>query len=1146
MNTKKIQIFADTLREKLKIDVVSLATFYGVTPNEIYDFEEYEDSIIINGNIFNKKIKNQRIEFVQKVKEFGYEKVIEEVTYTWFNRFVALKFMEMNNYFPVKVFTSTIENKTEPDILTDAIEISFMKLDKQELVSLKTSGSDEDTYKFLILSLCNHLNSIMPFLFEKVQDFSEMLFPPKLLRTDSLLKDLNTIISEEDWKEVEILGWLYQAFISKEKDKLIQAKKKYKESQVAKVTQLFTPKWIVKYMVQNSLGRYWLESNTDENLKRTFDFYLESRDKNIDDSLKNIINPNLKIEEIKFIDPAMGSGHILVYAFEVFFNIYKSQGYIDSEIPKLILEKNLYGLEIDNRATQIAQFALMMKAREFDKNLFDKEIFLNLLAIQESNHLKKETIKAFAGNDFNEIEAFFDKFLDAKVLGSTIKVDDFNEEFYNNKLEAFKKNGGMLVYRDLDLIINILKQAKLLNQKYDVAVANPPYLNSTYMPDVLKKFIVKEYPNTKSDLFSVFMELMLERTKQNGQIGMVTPYVWMFIKTYEWLREYIVSEKNFSSLIQLEYNSFPVACVPVCTFTIRNYKAAIPGEYIKLSEFRGSEKQPLKTLEAIKDPNVNYRFTTDSQQFAKIPGSPIAYWVSDAIRNIFKNELFHESGRPKAGISTGENNLFLKFWTEVSFNNINLNINNIDSEFKIRWYPYSKGGSFRKWYGNNEFVIDWENEGLRIKEFGKAFIRNYSFQFKEGLAWSSLSSSFFSMRYVKGGFMFDSKGPMAFPKSNIYYTLGFFNSNLSNFLLNIISPTLDYNPGALSKTPVIITNNILIKERIEQLSQENIDISKEEWDSRETSWNFKLNPLFIQNENKLEIAYKKYCEYWKNKFNILHKNEEELNKLFIDIYDLKEELTPEIPLEQITILNDEKKIKNGKLEFQKEVIVKQFLSYFVGCLFGRYNPEKAGLLLANQGDTIKEFNVETKFKPDEDNIVPITDSDYFKDDIVTRFKEFLKTYFGEENLSNNLDFIGSGIKGSGSSEEKIRKYFLSQFYKDHIRNYKKKPIYWLFSSGKEKGFNALIYMHRYNKELLAKMRVDYLHKLEDKVDAKINILNPDDVRTERVKSDLNKQLLEMKKYDEILNHMSSEYIEINLDDGFIINYPKFKELVEKI
>lgn len=1140
MNTKSIQTFTDTLRDKLKTEVVSLALYYGVTEEKIYDFEEYEDSIIINGNVFNKKIKLQRNQFIEKVKEIGYKNVIDEITYTWFNRFIALKFMEVNNYIPIKVFSSSIKEKTEPDLLTDAIEITFMQFNKNELISLKRLRDDEETYKFLILSLCNHLNIILPYLFEKVHDFSEILFPRKLLRTDSILIDLNTIISEEDWKEVEVLGWLYQAYISKEKDKLIQAKKKYQEIDVAKVTQLFTPKWIVKYMVQNSLGRYWLESHNNEVLKKELDFYLDSRDTEIKLKLKDIVNKNLNIEEIKFIDPAMGSGHILIYAFELFFKIYKSQGYLDHEIPLFILEKNLFGLEIDDRATQIAQFALIMKAREYDKNLFDKKINLNLVVIHETKHLQNDTIKLFAGDDYNKINIFFNLFTNAKVLGSTIKVKGFDEIYYLEKLELFKKKGGVLAFRDLILIENIIKQAKLLSDKYDVSVANPPYLNSSYMPDTLKNYISKEYPNTKSDLFSVFVELMLERTKEKGQIGMVTPFVWMFIKTYEWMREFIVKEKNISSLIQLEYNSFPVACVPVCTFTIRNYKTAIPGEYIKLSEFRGSDLQPVKVLNAIKNPIVEYRYTTDSQKFAKIPGSPIGYWVSNKVINLFSNELLIKYAQQKTRMSTGDNNLFLRNWFEINHNKMFIG---------EKWIPYSKGGSFRRWYGNLDLVLNYENNGEELNKFKGYQKSSESFYFKKGLTWSSLSNSLFSMRILPEGFISDAKGPMLnIPNYDQYYSflISIMNSKVTQMNLNFISPTLDYNWGSIANVPIIFPKDNKIKDKIDQIAQENIDISKEEWNSRETSWDFNINPLFKQNETKLEIAYLKYCEYWKNKFNTLHTNEEELNKLVIEIYDLQDELTPEVPLEQITILKEESKIKENKLEFQKEVIVRQFLSYFVGCLFGRYNPDKEGLILANQGDTIKEFEIETKFKPDEDNIVPVTDSDYFKDDIVSKLKEFLKIYFREENFSSNLDFIASGLKGTGSSEEKIRKYFLTQFFKDHCKTYNKKPIYWMFTSGKEKGFNALIYMHRYNKQLLAKMRVDYLHKLEDKVDAKISIINETDIKSEKIKNDLNKQLLEMKKYDELLNNMSSQYIEIELDDGFSENYPKFKDLVEDI
>jgi len=1149
MDKKKIQIFADTVREKLYDEITKQATTYKIAAEMVAPVDQrFEDSIVIQGKVFNKRIEKQRDRLIKEIEEKGYVQVIDEVTYTWFNRFLALKYMEFHEYIPVRVVSSKDSGKIEPDIIGEALHLDFLDVDRETVLSLKSRNDIEGLYKYLVLQLCHYLHSIMPFLFETIGDYTELLFPSRLLHTDSILKDLNTIIDDEDWQEVEIIGWLYQSYIAKEKQKLIESKKKYTEKQIDKVTQLFTPKWIVKYMVQNSLGRYWLEAHPNSEIEKTFDFYLKSRDPENEKKLEGFINKNVEVEKIKLIDPAMGSGHILVYAFEVFYQIYKSQGYLESEIPVLILKNNLFGLDIDDRAGQLAQFALLMKAREKDNKLFSKEIIINAHSIQESNTITDDVIRIFAGNDYDKVKSFFDQFIDAKTYGSILKIQGYDKEYYNAKFEQFKKSGKLAVHTYTNLIKSILDQTEILTQEYDVAVANPPYLNSSRMPDLLKKHVADNYPNTKSDLFSVFIELMIQRTKVNGQIGMVTPYVWMFIKTYEWLREHIVKEKNISSLIQLEYNAFPVACVPVCTFTIRNAKSTANGEYIKLSEFRGSENQPIKTLEAIKNENVKYRFTESSKEFAKIPGSPIAYWINPKIRDLFTdNVLLNEfcNSNLKSGRSaSGQNDSVFKFWYEVPMNNIDFTL----KEFKHiskKWLPLNKGGSFRRWFGNWDYVTNF------------TFVTNEKKLFQKAITWSDVTSSFFSARVHKESAEANNVGKRCYPPEEYFtYILGLLNTKLSQKLLDLLTPTLHFDIGYVGKFPIIITEDKPTKERINQLTQECIDISKEEWDSRETSWDFKQNELFKRKDesNRLEIAFKNYCKYWEEQFFKLHKNEEELNQLFIDIYDLNDELDNKVPLKEITILNDESEIKENKLKFKKEVIVKQFLSYIVGCIFGRYSPDKEGLILANQGDTLKEFNINTKFTPDEDNIVPITDRDYFPDDIVGKVKEFIKTTFGEETLSENLQFIADALytRGKGSAEETIRHYFLTQFYKDHCRMYKKRPIYWMFTSGKNKSFNALIYMHRYNKELLAKLRIDYLHEYQAKLEARKQSLplNSDDIKirsqAEKERADINKKLDETRSYDEHLQNLANKFIDIDLDDGVNENYKKFTPLLEKI
>lgn len=726
MDRASIIRFSDTVRDRIYEETKNRAANYGIFPDKIQDVDkEFEDSIVIGGRVFNRKIKRQREQLVREVREKGYDQLIDEVTYTWFNRFVALKFMEVNGYLPenVKVFSSNEQRKTEPDILSKSLKLDFLNIDRNTVIDMKSAGKDEDLYKYLTLSLCNYLNKIMPFLFENIEDHTELLFPDKLLHTDSILRDINSIIKEEDWKEVEVIGWIYQDYIAQKKDVLIHAKKQYQTNQIATVTQLFTPKWIVRYMVQNSLGRYWLESHPNKELQSKFEFYLESREENYLDKLIDYIDKTLSPENIRFLDPGMGSAHILVYAFDVFYEIYKISGYLDDEIAELILTKNLYGLEIDNRATQLAGFALLMKARQYDKRLFEKKIELNIAAIQETNNLTDEDIKLFAGNndDYAKVKKLFDTFNNAKTYGSIIKIDEFDEGFFGRKLNEFKKFSNLRKYEILDELVAIIKQARIMTQKYDIAVANPPYLTRARMPDKLKEYVEKNYPVTKHDLFAIFIESMSNLTKSKGQIGIMSPFTWMFIKIYEEFRNYIINQKSIIALIELEYHAvFDLAYVPVCTFTLRNYSTTIKGEYVKLSDFVGAENQPIKTIEAIKNPNVNYRFTVNSQEFSKIPGFPIAYWVSNKKRKVFeKGKSLDNIAEIKIGLASNDNERFLRFWHETSFGKIGFNFKSRDEakESRLKWFPYNKGGSFRKWYGNNEYILNWENDGYELRNW---------------------------------------------------------------------------------------------------------------------------------------------------------------------------------------------------------------------------------------------------------------------------------------------------------------------------------------------------------------------------------------------------------------------------------------------
>ncbi|RNI11897.1 BREX-1 system adenine-specific DNA-methyltransferase PglX [Methanohalophilus sp. RSK] len=1155
MDKNSIITFSNSLRKKLKQEVEDRATFCGILSDKVLPVDsEHADSIVIGGKVYNKKIKHQRERLVKEVAEKGYEQVMDEVTYTWFNRFVALKFMEVNDYLPVKIFSSSEKGRAEPEILTKAADLDFLQLELDYVLDLKAEGKDEELYHYLILKICNYLHEIMPFLFEHIEDYTELLIPEYLLHTDSVLVELNDIIPEEDWQEVEIIGWIYQDYVAPRKEEVFANLKKnvkINKENIPAATQLFTPKWIVKYMVENSLARLWLESNPNPTLQDKFEYFI---DQETPEPEEKVYSP----EEITLLDPAMGSGHILVYAFDVFYEIYRSMGYLDNEIAPLILNKNLYGLEIDDRATQLAGFALMMQARKYDRRLFEKDIQLNLCSIQETNN-----IDYIPEQMYPELHRFIEFFGDAKEYGSILKLPRFDFDMIDAEYTQFSKNPAIDTFGDVPNSPDaIIKQAKLMSSQYDCVVTNPPYMGHKGMNPVLKKYAKDNYPDSKSDLFAMFIERNFNFTKPAGQLGFMTPYVWMFISSYEKLRNYLIEQKTITSLIQLEYSGFDGATVPICTFTAKNtHLPDYKGGYVRLSDFRGAINQAPKAIEAIKNPECGWFYTASAADFKKIPGSPIAYWVSEKVEEIFKiNDNLEIFAEPRHGMSTGNNDKMLRLWPEINYKDIGIgkfsHTQFLEEQYKF--VPYNKGGSKRKWYGNNDYVLRYDMQGIKLlKSFSGFRIDSKNYFFQPGITWSSLSSGSFNARIFGNGFVFDAKGQSCFLnedyKEKRYELLGYLNSCISDYLLEVLSPTLDFNSGIIRKLPINI--QILENNTINSLVSSSINICNTEWDSREISWDFNKSELLThRSTNRIKDAYGNYCRYWESAFTQLHRNEEELNRQFINIYDLINEMNPDVPLEDITILKDETRIEDGKLVFKKDVIVKQFISYAVGCMFGRYSPHKEGLVLANQGEGRQEFMEEVpdaEFLPDDDGIIPILDEEYFTDDIVGRFKEFLKVTFGPEKLSENMDFIAQALSSGGkkktkSSEQVIRDYFLKDFYKDHVKMYKKRPIYWLFTSGKKRAFNALVYMHRYDRTTLARMRTEYLLKLEGKMDAQRQMLSSEDARNVKEKAKLAGYIEEIMAYDEVFKNKAAKPIEIDLDDGVKENYKLFEGLVGKI
>ena len=1212
MNKTSLKLFAIEARNELMEKMRTRLDILGITKKGIEKAKVVGREVEINGSLYPKESYNS---LVRKYKQIGYEELVEESAYTWFNRLTALAFMEANEYIEEKmIFNNGLKN--EPGIIDNYYDFEFFKnLDaelQKELHDLRdenTANSIEKLYSILVEEKCEELSAIMPFMFKKKGTYSDILFPTGLLLENSLLVRIRDEIGKE--APIELIGWLYQYYNSEKREVVYDGsmkKEKINKEYIAPATQLFTPDWIVKYMVENSLGKLALESTgINESLKTNWKYYIESE---LDESSEKI-----KIEDVKILDPAMGSGHILVYAFDLLFEIYENLGWSTKDSVLSILKNNLYGLEIDERAGQLASFALMMKAREKFSRLFSvlkrEEAFkLNTLIIEESNNLSEKIKNKIKDNNLNNLSKIIEDFEDAKEYGSILKLEVITKETlekeFNLLKESLDNEQGTLIFNedeldinieeDLELIESLIAQHIALTNKYETVVTNPPYMGNSRMNTVLKKYIETNYSDVKNDLFAVFFIKCGEITKKKGYLGFMSPFVWMFIKSYEELRKIFIEQKTISSLVQLEYSGFEDATVPICTFVLQNSYIDKKGEYIRLSDFKGAKNQPIKTLEAIQNPNCGWRFQAKQKDFEKIPGSPIAYWVSDKIREIFeKNQKLGEVGEAKQGLATADNNRFLRLWNEVSFTKIGYNMANSQEALasKKKWFPYNKGGEFRKWYGNQEYLVNWENDGYEIKNFydekGKLRSRpqNTEYYFKESISWGLITSAGSSFRYFPKGFIYDVSGMSYFLEKNKFNYLGILNTKVYSDFTKIINPTINLQVGDVLALPATEIKN----EKFNNLVQQNISISKEEWDSRETSWDFeKLS--FIDGKD-LKSAYENYCSHWKDNFVQLHKNEEELNRLFIEIYELQDEMDEKVSFDDITILKKEAKIveiDNSKakefssesekylydrgvsLEFNKDELVKQFLSYAIGCIMGRYSIDKPGLIMANSDDIlelssnkflVKDANgdirqqVKTEFLPDEFGILLITAEKDFSNDIVERVKEFVKFVYGEESLKDNLNFIAEalGNKDNKNPEELIRAYFIKDFYADHLQRYQKRPIYWLMNSGKKNAFSCLFYMHRYEPLTVARVRTDYLIHYQEMLENKRKFIErqlyAEDITAKEKKNvekelkDLDVLLKELREYANEVKHIAEQKIALDLDDGVNVNYERLGAILKK-
>lgn len=1203
MNKSSLKIFAIEARKELMEKMRTRLEILGITKNGIEKAKVIGKEVEIKGTLYQKESYDS---LIRKYKQVGYEELIEESAYTWFNRLTALAFMEANGYIDEKIiFNNGVKN--EPAIIDNYYEFEFFKnLDsdlQKELHNLRdenTPNSIEKLYSILMEEKCEDLSSIMPFMFKKKGTYSDILFPTGLLMENSLLVRLREEIGAE--APIELIGWLYQFYNSEKKDEIFAKKEKITKENIPAVTQLFTPDWIVKYMVENSLGKLALESTgINDNLKNNWKYYIDSEK---EENLKKI-----KIEDIKILDPAMGSGHILVYAFDLLFEIYENLGWSTKESVLSILKNNLYGLEIDERAGQLASFALIMKAREKFSRLFsvlkrEEDFKLNTLIIEESNSLSERIKNRIEANNLNNLNKIIKEFEDAKEYGSILKLEFINKEilekefnilkenFNNNEQETLIFNEDEMnidINEELELIESLIKQHITLTNQCEIVVTNPPYMGGKGFSPKLKAYTEKNYKDSKSDLFAVFIERCNEFTKKNCYTSMITMQSWMFLSSFETLRKNIIEKTEIKSLNHLGTRAFSEIggeVVSTVAWITKKISPKNEGTYIRLVDYNNAE------LKEHEFSNKNNYFQAKQKDFEKIPGSPVAYWVSDKVREIFeKNRKLSEIADSKNGFTTGNNDLFLRIWNEINYSKIGYSMSNSQEalESKKKWFPYNKGGEFRKWYGNQEYLVNWENNGYSIKEYAHLVPRSLKYMFLPNISWSKISSSNISFRYYPKGFMFDVAGLSMFLQKGIshFYIIGFLNSKISHKILTFFSPTLNFEVGHISNIPIIRKENSLI----ENLVEENISISKEEWDSRETSWDFEK--LSLVDGKDLRTAFENYCSHWRDNFVQLHKNEEELNRLFIEIYDLQDEMDEKVAFEDITILKKEADIvqidnsipkefstesekylydRGISLEFNKDELVKQFLSYAVGCIMGRYSINKSGLIIANSDDILElsenkfivkgidgeiRQEIESKFLPDEFGIIPITDEKDFSNDIVEKVKEFIKFVYGEENLKDNLNFIAEalGNKDNKPAEEIIRAYFIKDFYSDHLQRYQKRPIYWLMNSGKKNAFSCLFYIHRYEPLTVARVRTDYLIPYQEMLENKRKFIErqlSDDNISAKEKKNIEKQLKELdtllkelREYANEVKHIAEQKIPLDLDDGVNVNYEKFEAILKK-
>lgn len=1141
MNKVALKTFATWARRQL-IDQVSIeAARLGLTASQPIAYTVQGDYLTIGTTQYPLAWREAVDSLNQAWHHHGYAQLVEEVAYTWFNRFIAIRYMEVHDYLPshVRVLSSLTPGQVDPDILLHYRDLQW-PLDVVALDQAMSAGNREAVFRQLLIEQCNQLHVAMPFLFEKLKDYTELLLPAHLLHTDSAIRHLVEDIPEDDFQAVEVIGWLYQYYIS-EKNKQIVGMNKgvVRKEDLPAATQLFTPRWIVQYMIENSLGRAWMAANPSSSLDQSWDYYLFR-----DEALPST---PLDVASIKILDPACGSGHILVYAFELLFTMYEELGYSGPSIPAMILKNNLFGLDIDPRATQLATLALVMKAREKDRRFFDRHVVPNVLAFEDADEVPDSVIELVGetAGEFSGLREIIKHHKNARQFGSLLEGYPVETAHLIDRINAVEASHGDLIDKTSALrakeLLPILRQNQMLQDRYDIVVTNPPYHNK-YNP-VLKDFMAKHYRDYKGDLYSAFIYRCAHWTRPNGYTGMMTPFTWMFISSHEKLRKNLLQHSSISSLVQLEYSGFEEATVPICTFVLQQQTDDQNGVYLRLEDFKGPEVQPVKVREAVKNPDVSYRYRANSDEFHHIQGAPITYWAPEAARRVFQHSIpLGHIAEPKHGLTTGDNEGFIRFWYEPIHDNIEYNCKgpgDVDSCGR-KWFPLNKGGNFRKWFGNQEYIIRYDAESRReMAELPGHRHDNKEYYFREGITWTYIGAKNFGVRYCPTGFIFDHAGNCIFPtKDDSLYVMGFLCTTLASKFLGYLNPTINFQVGNIASLPLLMDEEL--KSTVDRLARENIAVAKEDWDDFETSWNFVWHPFlkFQSTATTLAGAFGGWAVHLENRFRKMQQNEAELNRLFINLYGLQGELTPEAPDDDITLRRADE-VRDAK----------SFLSYFIGCLMGRYSLDVPRLTYAGGNWEARSYQT---FQPVADGIVVLTDDRYFDQDIMGRLEEFLVAIYGRESLNENLQWLADRVdrRIEDDAATRLRRYFLQEFFKDHCKVYSKRPIYWLFDSGPDKGFRALVYLHRYTPDTVARVRLEYLQPLQVRVAEELRqrearlaagTLSRAERRVVESRIDvLLARQAECVRYDQVLADLANQRIALDLDDGVKVNYAKLQ------